>query len=194
MFIDWERREVHAKLVYYGPPLGGKTTNVQEIHRRLPSNVRSDLVSIKTKQDRTLFFDFMQMELNRIHGLKPKFKLYTVPGQVYYKATRTLALEHMDGVIFVADSSINRLPANRTSLDEIEEYLEKTEKRFHDFPFVLQCNKQDLRHAVEPDLIARFLGLESAVTIPAVAQDGIGTVESLKSLIGQVIKTLRKAH
>lgn len=190
MFINWELRELHAKLVYYGPPLGGKTTNVEQIHGRIPDKQRSELVSVKTRKDRTLFFDFMQMELNAINGLQPKFKLYTVPGQVYYEATRKLVLRDVDGIVFVADSSIKRLAANRRTLQDMWRQLEELGRSPKDMPFVLQCNKQDLDDAVEPALLARFLGLESAVNVPAVAFEGQGTTETLKSLIGQVIQRL----
>lgn len=190
MFINWELRELHAKLVYYGPPLGGKTTNVEQIHGRIPAKNRSELVSVKTRKDRTLFFDFMQMDLNEINGLKPKFKLYTVPGQVYYEATRKLVLRDVDGIIFVADSSIKRLAANRRTLQDMWRQLEELGRSPDEIPFVLQCNKQDLPDAVDSKLLARFLNLGDAVNIPAVATEGQGTSETLKSVIGQVIRRL----
>ena len=190
MFINWELRELHAKLVYYGPPLGGKTTNIEQIHARVPEKQRSELVSVKTRQDRTLFFDFMQMELKEINGLQPKFKLYTVPGQVYYEATRKLVLKDVDGVVFVADSSIQRLAANRRTLEDMWRQLQELGRSPHDIPFVLQCNKQDLPDAVKPDLLARFLNVTTAPVIPAVAIEGQGTIETLKNLISQVIQRL----
>jgi mutual gliding-motility protein MglA len=123
MFINWNERELHIKIVYYGPPLSGKTTNLEQLHARLPADKRTDLVSVKTREDRTLFFDFMQLELGQIKGLLPKFKLYTVPGQVYYEATRKLVLRKVDGLIFVADSSVNRLAANRQAMQDMWRHL-----------------------------------------------------------------------
>lgn len=190
MFINWELRELHAKLVYYGPPLGGKTTNIEQIHLRVPDKNRSELVSVKTRQDRTLFFDFMQMDLNEVNGLQPKFKLYTVPGQVYYEATRKLVLRDVDGLIFVADSSIKKLATNRRTLQDMFRQLREIGRDPDDIPLILQCNKQDLPDAVEPELLARFLNLAHVKMIPAVAVEGQGTTETLKALIGQVIQRI----
>lgn len=186
MFINWKLRELQVKLVYYGPPLSGKTTNLEQIHSRVPQKRRSELVSVKTREDRTLFFDFMEMELGEIKGLQPKFKLYTVPGQVYYAATRKLVLRDVDGLIFVADSSVKRLAANRNSLNDMRQQLKELGRSPQDIPFVLQCNKQDLSDAVKPELLARFLAATDTTVIPAVATQGIGTIETLKSLINQV--------
>lgn len=190
MFINWKMRELHVKIVYYGPPLSGKTTNLEQVHNRVPQAQRSDLVSVKTREDRTLFFDFMEMNLGQINGLKPKFKLYTVPGQVYYEEIRKLVLRDVDGLVFVADSSLKRLAANRQSLNNMWEQLREIGRSVDDIPFVLQCNKQDLADAVKPDLLGRFLGAPEAVTFGAVALNGTGTTETLKSIISQVIKKL----
>lgn len=190
MFINWKMRELQVKLVYYGPPLSGKTTNLEQVHLRLPADRRSDLVSVKTREDRTLFFDFMQLELNEINGLQPKFKLYTVPGQVYYAATRKLVLKDVDGVVFVADSSIQRLAANRRAMMDMWQQLQELGRSPRDMPFVLQCNKQDVKDAVAPALLARFLQVENATVIPAVAMSGLGITETLKSAINQVIARL----
>lgn len=187
MFINWKLRELQVKLVYYGPPLSGKTTNLEQIHKRVPAPRRSELVSVKTREDRTLFFDFMQVELNEIKGLQPKFKLYTVPGQVYYEATRKLVLKDVDGLVFVADSSVQRLAANRRAINDMWRQLRELGRSPEDIPFVLQCNKQDLADAVEPKLLGRFLAVPEEAIIAAVAADGTGTTETLKSLISQVI-------
>ena len=190
MFINWKLRELQVKLVYYGPALSGKTTNLEQIHKRGPQPKRSELVSVKTREDRTLFFDFMQMELNEIKGLQPKFKLYTVPGQVYYAATRKLVLKDVDGLVFVADSSIKRLAANRQAIQDMWQQLKGLSRSPEDIPFVLQCNKQDLSDAVPPHLMSRFLAIPDTPTFPAVALSGEGTTETLKHLIGQVISRL----
>jgi len=188
MFINWKLRELHVKVVYYGPPLGGKTTNLEQVHGRLPKERRTDLVSVKTREDRTLFFDFMQLELNEIKGLQPKFKLYTVPGQVYYEATRKLVLKDVDGLVFVADSSVQRLAANRRAIQDMWRQLRELGRSPEDIPFVLQCNKQDLTDAVDPKLLARFLAVpEGTAVFPAKAIEGEGVTETVKSIIEQVV-------
>ncbi len=190
MFVNWKLRELQVKLVYYGPPLSGKTTNLEQIHQRVPPSRRSDLVSVKTRKDRTLFFDFMQMELNEINGLRPKFKLYTVPGQVYYASTRKLVLKDVDGLIFVADSSVKRLAVNRKAINDMWQQLKELGRSPQNIPFVLQCNKQDLPDAVPADLLARFLRVEQAPVFPATAVQGINVTETLRSAISQVISRL----
>jgi len=190
VFINWKLRELQVKLVYYGPPLSGKTTNLEKIHARVPDEKRSDLVSVKTREDRTLFFDFMQMELNEIKGLQPKFKLYTVPGQVYYEATRKLVLKDVDGLIFVADSSVKRLAVNRRAMQDMWRQLKELNRSPNDIPFVLQCNKQDLPDAVDPQLLGRFLSVTDAPIFPAAAINGVGTTETLKSFISKVIANI----
>ena len=190
MFINWKLHELHVKLVYYGPPLSGKTTNLEKIHKRVPETNRSNLVSVKTREDRTLFFDFMQMELSEIKGLKPKFKLFTVPGQVYYAATRKLVLQDVDGIIFVADSSAKRFGVNRQSVQDMWKQLDELGIAREEVPLVLQCNKQDLKDAVPPPLLSRALELSNYPALPAMAMNGEGTTETLKELIGLVIARL----
>lgn len=188
MFINWNTRELQVKLVYYGPPLSGKTTNLERLHHRLPQNKRTDLLSVKTREDRTLFFDFMQVELNEVKGLQPKFKLYTVPGQVYYEATRKLVLRDADGVVFVADSSLQRLAANRRAIQDMNRQLSEMGKSWQEMPLVLQCNKQDGADAVKPALLARFLGVSEATpVIPAAAIRDEGVTETLRLLIQLVL-------
>lgn len=190
MFVNWNKKELHLKLVYYGPPLSGKTTNLEQIHQKLPQNNRSNLVSVKTQEDRTLFFDFMELELNKIHGLTPKFKLYTVPGQVYYAATRRLILKGADGLVFVADSSVDRLAVNKQSMQEMWQQLEELKQLSRNVPLILQCNKQDLPNAVPPHLLSKFLSIPETETIPAAALKGTGVSKTLQSIIQLVIKRL----
>lgn len=190
MFINWRQKELYLKLIYYGPPLSGKTTNLEQIHKQVPPQRRGELVSVKTREDRTLFFDFMQMELNEIKGLKPKFKLYTVPGQVYYAATRKLVLKDVDGLVFVADSSASRMPNNRHSIIELAKQLQELGRSLKDVPLILQCNKQDVADAVSASAISRLLGIPESWTVPAVASTGKGTTETLKKIIGKVISNL----
>lgn len=186
MFINWNSRELHIKIVYYGPPLSGKTTNLEQLYGRLPADKRTDLVSVKTREDRTLFFDFMQLELGQIKGLLPKFKLYTVPGQSYYAATRKLVLRDVDGIVFVADSSVERLAANRKAMQDMWQHLSELEQD-KSVPLVLQCNKQDVPNAVKPELLRRFLAVPDTPTFGAVAIQSQGTAETLKHIIGQVV-------
>lgn len=191
MFINWNTRELQVKLVYYGPPLSGKTTNLERLHHRLPQNKRTDLLSVKTREDRTLFFDFMQVELNEVKGLQPKFKLYTVPGQVYYEATRKLVLQDADGVVFVADSSLQRLAANRRAMQDMRRQLQEMGRPAQEIPFVLQCNKQDSGDAVKPTLLARFLDVsETTPIIPATAVQDEGVSETLRHLIQLVLRKI----
>ncbi len=190
MFINWRKKELNLKLIYYGPPLSGKTTNLEQIHKKIPMQKRSDLVSVKTREDRTLFFDFMQMELNEIKGLIPKFKLYTVPGQSYYAATRKLVLKDVDGLVFVADSAPNRMSVNRYSFVEMVDQLKETNRSIKDIPLILQCNKQDLPNAVEASTISQMLRIPESMTVSAAAVSGTGTTETLKKLIGKVISRL----
>ena len=190
MFINWRQKELYLKLIYYGPPLSGKTTNLEQIHKLVPPQKRGELVSVKTREDRTLFFDFMQMELNEIKGLKPKFKLYTVPGQVYYAATRKLVLKDVDGLVFVADSSAARMPNNRHSFVEMGKQLKELGRSLSDIPLILQCNKQDMDDAISTSAISRLLGIPESMAIPAVASTGQGTAETLKKIIGKVISRL----
>ncbi|MCA9959621.1 MAG: hypothetical protein KC413_23120 [Anaerolineales bacterium] len=190
MFINSKLRELQIKLVYYGPALSGKTTNLEKIHAQVSPKRRSDLVSVKTREDRTLFFDFMQLELSEIKGLQPKFKLYTVPGQSYYAATRKLVLRDVDGIVFVADSSVKRLAANRRALGDMAKQLKELGRQPKEIAFVLQSNKQDLPDAVDPELLARFLKIPAHLNIPAVALQGQGTAETLRKLISLVISRI----
>jgi signal recognition particle receptor subunit beta len=159
MYINWQSRELNLKIVYYGPAMSGKTTNLVMIHSSVDPQRRGDLVSLKTHEDRTLFFDFLQLELGLIGGLTPKIQLYTVPGQAYYEASRRLVLRGADGVVFVADSAEDRLGSNQQSWRKMVEHLSSHGMAFHDVPLVLQCNKQDLPSALPPDVLARMMNV-----------------------------------
>ena len=190
MFINRKTQELHLKIVYYGPALAGKTTNLQYIHTHTNPVKRSDLVSIKTQEDRTLFFDFMQLELSRIKGLRPRFSLYTVPGQVRYEATRRLVLQGVDGVVFVADSQRHRLADNLVSLAGLHQHLGERGLPVRLFPFVLQCNKQDLPTALDPLLLKASLGRNGIPCFASVAVDGAGVLETLKAIISRVVRQM----
>ena len=142
--FNYLRKEIDAKIVYYGPAVSGKTTNLQYVHEHLKQEQRGKMVSLATDEDRTLFFDFLPIELESVRGFKTRFHLYTVPGQVYYGATRRAVLTGADGVIFVADSQVDRLEDNRVSLKDLEENLNYYGKKMETTPFIFQYNKRDL--------------------------------------------------
>ncbi len=188
MFINWKLHEINLKVVYYGPALSGKTTNLQTIHAKTNPNIRGKLISLKTRGDRTLYFDFLQLELGRIAGLKPRFNLYTVPGQVYYVGSRKLVLQGTDGVVFVADSQWQRLQANIEAVHDMEENLRALGYDPQAMPLVLQCNKRDLSDNIAPmSLIQQQLGLDEAPCFASMAMQGAGVFDTLKAIINLVI-------
>jgi len=188
VFINWKKRELNLKIVYYGPALAGKTTNLQYTHPHTTPRTRSALVSIKTREDRTLFFDFMQLELSQIRGLEPRFSLYTVPGQVHYAATRKLVLKGADGVVFVADSQRDRLADNLISMAGLEGYLKQLGHAPERFPFVLQCNKQDLPSAMDPHRLRAQLARNGCPCFATAALFGSGVLDTLKAIINMVVR------
>lgn len=190
MFINRKLGELNLKIVYYGPALSGKTTNLEYIHASVDPKMRGELVSLKTKEDRTLFFDFLQLELGRVKGLKPKFNLYTVPGQVIYASTRKLVLEGADGIVFVADSQRDRLRENVDLIAGLDSHLVGFGHRLSDFPLIVQCNKQDLPGAHAPETLRQHLCGEGVPCIPAVATQGIGVFTTLKLAINLVVSRL----
>ncbi len=187
MFINRKLGELNLKVVYYGPSLSGKTTNLEYIHANIDPKLRSELVSLKTHGDRTLFFDFLQLELGRIRGLKPKFNLYTVPGQVIYTASRKLVLEGADGVVFVADSQADRLRDNSDLMGSLATHLSNMGHRVTDYPIVLQCNKQDLPDALPPENLRSRLRQDDMPCLGSVATEGVGVFETLKMIINLVV-------
>jgi signal recognition particle receptor subunit beta len=193
VFVNWKLRELNLKVVYYGPSLAGKTTNLQYVHARTRPQMRSELVSLKTYEDRTIFFDFMQLELSEVKGLKPRFSLYTVPGQIQYAASRKLVLQGADGVVFVADSRLDRLADNLWNLAGLEKYLGKAGRSLGHFPLVLQCNKQDLRLAVHPEALKVRLGLNGVQCFGAVAAQGEGVFDTLKAILHQVVQEVQSS-
>ncbi len=192
MFINTRLGELHLKIVYYGPALSGKTTNLECVHARTNPEMRGDLVSLKTREDRTIYFDFLQLELGKIRGLKPKFSLYTVPGQTYYAVSRDLVLQGSDGVVFVADSQAHRLADNQESINGLTSYLQKMECKLDAFPFVLQCNKQDLPGALHPRELKVNLQQNGVSCFASVATKGVGVFDTLKDIINQVVWGLNR--
>ncbi len=194
MFINWQSKELSLKIVYYGAALSGKTTNLEVIHSRMDPHSRGDLVSLKTREDRTIFFDFMQIELGEIKGLKPKFNLYTVPGQVFYLASRKLVLQGADGVVFVIDSQPDRMKENIETWNNLQSNLRELGQDPASFPIVIQYNKRDVPDALPVDSIRSHFVFDGRPQIEAVAVQGIGVFETLKpairSVIGHILKRL----
>ena len=189
MDINYGTSEVNFKIVYYGPGLSGKTTNLEIIHKKVPMSQRGRLTTIATQQDRTLFFDFMPLELGKIGGLKAKLRLFTVPGQVFYNATRKLVLQRADGVVFVADSQKSKMEENRESFYNLEENLREHELNIASIPLVMQYNKRDLPqiHTIE----AMNAALNAKIKAPfyaAVAVQGEGVFTTLKGISELVLK------
>jgi len=187
MFINWKLRELNLKIVYYGPALSGKTTNLQIIHDRTNPKLRGDLVSLKTREDRTIFFDFLQLELGQIKGLKPKFNLYTVPGQVMYEATRKLVLQGADGVVFVADSQMARLVDNINSFKIMYQHLQELGLTPQRTPCVIQFNKRDLPSLTPVPVLKRMFARNGTPWFESVATEGEGVFETLKATINLVV-------
>lgn len=187
MFINWKLREINLKIVYYGPALSGKTTNLQYIYAKTSPNIRGELVSLKTRGDRTLYFDFLQLELGQIAGLKPRFNLYTVPGQVYYVGSRKLVLQGADGVVFVADSQWDRLRANVETMRDMEQNLSALGCDPRTMPLVLQCNKRDLPNVAPMPLIQQQVGCDGIPCFASSAIQGIGVFDTLKAIINLVV-------
>ncbi len=192
MFINWKQREIHLNIVYYGPALSGKTTNLEQIHARTRANVRSELFTLNTHEDRTIFFDFMQLEMAPIGGLRPRFGLYTVPGQVYYEATREAVLRRADGVVFVADSQASRLDENRASWRDMETHLGRMGYALAHFPLVVQLNKRDLPDALPLGDIQSALCVGSRPCLEAVALKGTGVPETLRAAMALVLADVQR--
>lgn len=188
--IDVAACEIHVKLVYYGPGLSGKTTNLQVIHRSLPEHVKTDLISIDTEAERTLFFDFLPVDVGTIHGYRLRLQLYTVPGQALYRQTRSAVLSGADGVVFVADAQRERLADNLQSLRELAANLSKQGKRLSSFSLVLQYNKMDLPTALPIPVLDRYLNPMRAPRFPAVAIQAIGVLDTLRTAIRLVLNEL----
>ncbi len=186
--INFATREINCKIVYYGPGLSGKTTNLQIVHQKLPPDKKSDMVSLDTEQDRTIFFDFLPLDLGSIKGFKTKFQLYTVPGQVYYNSTRKLVLRGVDGVVFVADSQANRMKENLESLQNLEENLAEYGLKLRDLPFVIQYNKRDLPGAMDIATLEASLNSYKVEHTEATAHNGTGVINTLKLAAKKVIE------
>ncbi len=190
-FINYAAREINCKIVYYGPGLGGKTTNIQWIHEKTRQDAKGKLISLATETERTLFFDFLPIELGTIRGFRTRFHLYTVPGQVFYDASRKLILKGVDGVVFVADSQEARMDANVEAVTNLRENLKEQGYDLANMPYALQLNKRDLPSAVALAELERALRVKDEPVFEAVATTGEGVFETLKAIIKLVLKDLK---
>jgi mutual gliding-motility protein MglA len=191
-FINFAAREINCKIVYYGAGLGGKTTNLQYIFDKTGEKQKGKMISLATETDRTLFFDFLPLDLGTVRGFKTRFHLYTVPGQVFYDASRKLILRGVDGVVFVADSQGERMDANVEALENLQENLKEHGYDFIKIPYVLQLNKRDLPNAMPVDDLKQGLTKKGEPIFEAVAFQGKGVFETLKEIARQVLVELKK--
>jgi len=191
--INYSSREINCKVVYYGPGLGGKTTNIQYVYEKLAPETKGKLVTLATEMDRTLFLDFLPLELGEVKGFKTRFHLYTVPGQVYYNASRKLILRGVDGIVFVADSSEARFDANIEALYNLHENLKEYDLSLDEIPFVIQWNKRDMPDAIPVDELNQELNPEGYENFEAVAVNGVGVFDTLKCVAKQVLRQLQTA-
>ncbi|PYV43494.1 MAG: gliding-motility protein MglA [Acidobacteria bacterium] len=191
-FINYASREINCKIVYYGPGLGGKTTNLQYVYDKTAPSAKGKMISLATETDRTLFFDFLPLELGSVRGFKTRFHLYTVPGQVFYDASRKLILKGVDGIIFVADSQVERMDANIESVSNLEQNLKLQGYDLMKIPYTLQLNKRDLPNVASVDDMKRELMRKGEPVLEAVASTGIGVFDTLKAVAKQVLIELKK--
>ena len=191
-FINFAAREINCKIVYYGPGLGGKTTNLQIVYEKTADKSKGKMISLATETDRTLFFDFLPLDLGTVRGFKTRFHLYTVPGQVFYDASRKLILRGVDGVVFVADSQEERMDANLESIENLEENLKEHGYDLLKMPYVLQLNKRDLPGVLSVETLKKELCRKDEPVVEAVAYKGIGVFETLKEISRLVLAELKK--
>ena len=189
-FINFAAREINCKLVYYGAGLGGKTTNLQVVYDNAPQ--KGKMISLATESDRTLFFDFLPLDLGTVRGFKTRFHLYTVPGQVFYDASRKLILRGVDGVVFVADSQEERMDANMEALENLEDNLKEHGYDFMKIAYSLQLNKRDLPNALPVEVLKQELVRKGEPVFEAVAYKNVGVFETLKEVARQVLGELKK--
>jgi signal recognition particle receptor subunit beta len=191
-FINYSSREINCKIVYYGPGLCGKTTNLQHIYARTNPDLKGKMISLATETERTLFFDFLPIALGEIRGFKTRFHLYTVPGQVFYDASRKLILKGVDGVVFVADSQIERMEANLESMDNLRLNLKEQSMEIEKLPFVIQYNKRDLPNAAPLEEMRQLLNPTKVPDFEATAHSGGGVFETLKAVARGVLNDLKR--
>jgi len=193
-FINYSSREINVKLVYYGPGLCGKTTNLQYIYKKTNPDAKGKMISLATETERTLFFDFLPLALGEIRGFKTRFHLYTVPGQVFYDASRKLILKGVDGVIFVADSQVERMESNVESIENLRINLAEQGYNLDNIPYVIQYNKRDLPNIAPVAEMDKLLNPKGLPSFEAVAMTGVGVFDTLKNLAKQVLFELKKGR
>nr|ADI21628.1 GTPase SAR1 and related small G proteins [uncultured myxobacterium HF0130_06F04] len=191
-FINYSAKEINCKIVYYGPGLCGKTTNLQYIYNRTNPSARGKMISLATETERTLFFDFLPLALGEIRGFKTRFHLYTTPGQVFYDASRKLILKGVDGVVFVVDSQVDRVEANLESLDNLEDNLREQGYDLDTIPFAIQYNKRDLPNIASMDDLRAMFNAKGVPDFEACAPKGEGVFDTLKAIAKQVLIELKK--
>lgn len=190
-FVNYNAREIHCKIVFYGPSLGGKTTNVQWVYQKTSPDQKSKLMALNTENERTLFFDFLPMSVGDIRGFKTRFHLYTVPGQVVYDASRKLILKGLDGVVFVADSQAERMEENIQSMKNLETNLRQQGYDIKQIPLVIQYNKRDLPNASSLAELRTTLNKYNSPEFEAIASQGVGVFETLKTASKMIISILK---
>ncbi|MBI5885169.1 MAG: gliding-motility protein MglA [Deltaproteobacteria bacterium] len=191
-FINYSAREINCKIVYYGPGLCGKTTNLQLIYKKTRPESKGKMITLATETERTLFFDFLPIALGDIKGFKTRFHLYTVPGQIFYDASRKLILKGVDGIVFVADSQVERMDANLESFDNMKVNLEEQGYKLEQIPYVIQYNKRDLPDVVPVAELKQVLNTAGVPDFEAVAYEGTGVFETLKAVVKLVLIELKK--
>jgi signal recognition particle receptor subunit beta len=191
-FINYSAREINCKVVYYGPGLCGKTTNLIHIYKKVNPDSKGKMISLATESERTLFFDFLPLALGNIKGFKVRFHLYTVPGQIFYDASRKLILRGVDGVVFVADSQVERMEANLESMDNLRLNLKEHGYSLENIPFAVQYNKRDLPNVVPIEELNRALNPKGVPYFEDAAADGTGVFETLKEVAKQVFMKLKQ--
>lgn len=191
-FINYSSREINCKIVYYGPGLCGKTTNLQFIYRKTRPEAKGKMITLATETERTLFFDFLPLSLGDIKGFKTRFHLYTVPGQIFYDASRKLILKGVDGIVYVADSQVERMDANIESFDNMKINLDEQGYSLSQIPHIIQYNKRDLPNIVPVPELKKIINTNGVPDFEAVAADGLGVFETLKAIVKMVLIELKK--
>ncbi len=193
-FINYANREINCKIVYYGPGLCGKTSNLQYIYDRTSEKSKGKMISLATEADRTLFFDFLPLDLGTVRGFTTRFHLYTVPGQVFYDASRKLILKGVDGVVFVADSQNERMEANVESIRNLDENLREHGFELRELPYTLQFNKRDLDNVVSVEDMYRTLNFKREPTFEAIATQGYGVFDTLRAVAKLILRDLNRGR
>jgi len=191
-FINFATKEINCKIVYYGPGLSGKTVNIEWIYNHVRPENRGEMVTLATETERTLFFDFVPIEVSNVKGFKVRFHLYTTPGQIIYQASRKLILKGVDGIVFVADSQEERHDANLDTLDDMIENFEEYKIDIEEIPLVFQYNKRDLPNILPVEILRRDLNRWNRPDFEAIAIKGTGVLETFKEITKQVLRKLRK--